>query len=168
MTKQYTFRFSNERDKYEIGELLRICFGEFPIYNGALYNLDKRYMVAEYEGKIVAVTGILPVERSSYTGYEVTWTCTLPEHRKNGLIVHMLGAWEKKLPDDGIPIYCECWHLDDNTYPNLASVMKHLGMTELVRVDWQWMAPHRKECQTCIYYKAGCRCHNDLYWKERR
>lgn len=163
----YTYRHSTRDDEKKICELLKVCFGEFAIESGALSNIDGKYMMAEFDGELVAITGILPLERSSYNGYEITWTCTLPQHRKHGLICKMLSQCEKSLPDDGKPLYCECWRFDGNENPNLGSVMKHMGMRELVRTDWQWLAPHRKECNTCVYRKDTCRCYNDLYYKER-
>ena len=46
-------------------------------------------MVAIYNNEVVSITGILPLNKSEYDGYEITWTCTKLEHRHKGLIINI-------------------------------------------------------------------------------
>lgn len=55
-------RNAKETDKAELQELFRSCFGRIAEINGSLEPIDSRYKVAIEDDKIVAVSGILPVE----------------------------------------------------------------------------------------------------------
>lgn len=166
---EYIFRYATKHDENAIRRLLLQCFGEFAIMRGALSYVEGRYIVAEYHhnniSEIVAMTGIIMSNR--YDGYEITWTCTAKEHRQKGLIVKMLEEFEKLLPDDKLPIYCECWRMDGNDKPNLSSVMKHMGMHEIINGIYIFSSCYFIECKDCIHYKESCQCYNDLYRKNR-
>ena len=113
------------------------------------------------------MTGILPLNKSDYDGYEITWTCTNPKHRHKGLIIHMQKECEKRLPDDGIPIYCSCWRIRDNKDINMKNVMKSLGYqieTKNLKVRHY---PNYKYCRDCNYLESNCHCFDDLYYKKR-
>ena len=163
----YIFRKSTPADKAELEKLFKKNFGLFAINNGALNPTKNRYWIAEYNNKIVAATGILPIKKSEYNGYEITWTCTNIKHRKKGLIVTMLQKAEAELPKDYKPLYCSCWRLKDNKEINLSSVMKHLGMHCLIKERMKLKYPHNRSCSECIYAQKGCYCYCDLYIKER-
>lgn len=157
------------RDEKQLKELFKQCFGNLAEDGGALSWIEGRYKVAEDDttNKIVAVSGILNVNHSDYNGYEITWTCTMPEYRKQGLIVKILEQCESELENDHIPLYCDCWRIAANEYINLHSVMKHLGMRQVIKDRISRVFPHNKECVGCINKKDGCYCHGDLYFKER-
>lgn len=170
----YYFRLAEEFDKEQIRELLKENFGLMAENRGALSFIKGRYMVAIHTSsmedecpKIVAVTGILPVEKSDYAGYEVTWTCTSKEHRHKGLITKMLKYCESQLPNDGIPLYCDCWRIAYNEKVNMYSVMQNMHMHEILQGRIKRVSPHSKDCADCIYAEEGCFCHGDLYMKER-
>lgn len=180
MQQKIVYRRSVDQDKEQLERLFEESFGLLAATGGALSTIRDRYVVAEVvtddadreeEGnvppRIVAVSGILPVSRSEYCGYEITWTCTTKEYRKKGIIVEILKQCEKELPDDHLPIYCDCWRIRDNEHINLVSVMKHLGMREVVKDRIKRVYPHMKSCEGCVYAGEGCYCYGDLYIKYR-
>ena len=128
----------------------------------------EKHKVAEIDNRIVAVSGILPIYNSDYNGYEITWTCTTKEYRKQGLQVAILKQCLQELPDDGISLYCDCWRVKDNDKINLHSVMKHLGMNEVLRNRINRKYPHSKDCNGCPYESENCFCCGDLYMKARK
>lgn len=79
-----------DSDKEQLRVLFKECFGNMAENNGALSWIKGRYKVAEIDNRIVAVSGILPIYNSDYNGYEITWTCTTKEYRKQGLQVAIL------------------------------------------------------------------------------
>lgn len=174
------YRRSVENDKEQLERLFKESFGMVADTGGALSTIEDRYVVAElvtedaegkdeagYRPRIIAASGILPVSRSEYCGYEITWTCTTKEYRKKGIIVEILKQCERELPDDHLPIYCDCWRIKDNEHINMVSVMKHLGMQEVIRGRIKRVYPHNKSCVGCIYAEEECYCHGDLYIKNR-
>ena len=60
--------------KEQLRVLFKECFGNMAENNGALSWIKGRYKVAEIDNKIVAVSGILPIEYSEY-GDSVTNDC---------------------------------------------------------------------------------------------
>lgn len=163
----YTFRNANEEDRKQLENLLSTCFGEFPMEMGALDFIENKYRVAEYKGKIVAMSGILPIGKTRYAGYEVAWTCTHPLHRKRGLVLNILRQLESELPNDHLSIYCDCWRVGNDKDSSMAPMMKRLEMELIIRENQKLLSPHRKECLSCIHRKDNCICHNDLYYKRR-
>lgn len=135
--------------------------------HGDLDWIEGQYKVAEVDNKIVAVSGIVPIEHSDYSGYEITWTCTTKKYRKQGLQVAILKQCLQELPDDGISVYCDCWRIKDNEEVNLHSVMEHLGMHEVLRNRMKDKYPHSMNCKGCPYESEICFCCDDLYMKER-
>ena len=175
MPETIVYRKSDESDKEQLEILFNESFGMLASTGGALNPIKDRYMVAELavnkagqnQTQIIAASGILPVSRSEYCGYEITWTCTSKEFRKKGIIVEILRQCERELPDDHLPLYCDCWRIRDNEHINMVSVMKHFGMKEIVRGRIKRVYPHDKSCIGCIYAEEGCYCHGDLYIKMR-
>lgn len=163
----YKIRKSIEKDKLQLADLFSKNFGSLALNHGSLESIANRYWVAIYNNEIVAVTGILPIYKSDFSGYEITWTCTAEEHRKKGLIVQMLKKAEKELPDDHIPLYCNCWRIRDNDKINMFSVMKHLDMYEVVRQMVKRVNPHSIDCCGCAQFQKECYCCGDLYMKNR-
>lgn len=173
-------RNATEADKDQIEALFIECFGNIAHGSGALdRGVEGRYTVAEirkvctnmnvkFAPKIVAVSGIVPVEFSNLNGYEVTWTCTTEEHRKKGLIVQILNDCIQRLPNDHKPIYCSCWRVKDNQKVALSSVMTHLGFRQVLREHKKYVRPHFRYCAKCPHESEGCYCCEDLYIRERQ
>ena len=167
--KQLTIRKATLSDVSQIKELFFKCFGEMAERRGALKSLDN-YIVAEDNSKIVAISGIVDKSDSLYDGYEVAWTCCDEEYRHKGIVTNILKQCIEKLPDDGVPVYCDCWRVNFNEKTNLDSTMKNLGM-KLFYIN---IAVYNKDyisvCRTCPYRNDSERCHcvMDLYRKERK
>lgn len=160
-------RNAKETDKAELQELFRSCFGRIAEINGSLEPIDSRYKVAIEDDKIVAVSGILPVEQSSYQGYEITWTCCDTKYRGRGYITAILRECLKELPDDEIPLYCSCWRVQSNPFINMLHVMRSLGFEEVSRNRLNYIHKHSKECIGCLYNIEGCFCCEDLWMLKR-
>lgn len=151
-------------DKNELQKLFKSCFGRIAEINGSLEPIDSRYKVAIEDDKIVAVSGILPVEKSNYQGYEITWTCCDIRYRGRGYITALLRECLKELPDDNIPLYCSCWRIQSNPFINMIHVMRSLGFEEVARNRLNYIHGHSKECKGCLYDCDKCFCCEDL-WK---
>ncbi len=171
MKESIIIRKAENNDKNELERLFLECFGQLAIKEGALKYIENRYTVAETnhgnKKKIVAVSGIIPIEKSSFQGYEITWTCTSKDYRERGLIVKIIEECESKLIDDHIPLYCDCWRIKDNDRINMFYVMQKLGMHEVINSRIKRKKTHCKSCEKCIYDSEGCFCYGDLYMKER-
>lgn len=166
--KDFIFRKSINEDYDELNNLFKITFGDIAINGGALENIKDRYIIAIKDGIIVSCTGILPLERSDYNGYEVTWTATLPEFRGLGLIRHMLNLEESKLPKDEIPLYCDCWHLKNKENANLHNALTLIGFEKCIEFRIKRCYPHSFECRGCLFREDNCYCYGDLYIKYRK
>lgn len=160
-------RNAKESDREELQELFRSCFGRIAEINGSLEPVDSRYKVAIENDKIVAVSGILPVEQSNYQGYEITWTCSDYSYRCKGYITAILRDCLQELPDDKIPVYCSCWRVQSNPFINMIYVMNRLGFKEVTRNRINYVHGHTKECVDCIYESDNCFCCEDLWILQR-
>lgn len=160
-------RNATDSDKEQLIVLFNECFGNMVENHGDLAWITCRYKVAVVDNRIVAVSGILPISNSDYNGYEITWTCTTKEYRKQGLQVEILKQCLKELQEDGIPLYCDCWLVIDNDRINLYSVMKHFGMSEVLRNRINRKYPHSKDCNGCPNENEKCFCCGYLYMKKR-
>lgn len=158
----YSFRAAREEDYDALYKLFDTYFGKMATEGGAMSNLSNRYLVACYEDRIVAVTGVIPPEKSNYNGYEISWTCTDANHRGRGLIVAMMQMIIEKLPSDA-ELYCDCWRLFGKDRPNLYNVMQMSGFTEVIHDRIKRKFPHSSECHGCPYATKGCFCFGDLY-----
>ena len=165
--REYNIRKTTIDDLKEIKNILCLYFGKFPEKHGATDDIENKYMVAIYNNEVVAITGILPLNKSEYDGYEITWTCTKLEHRHKGLIINMLKECEKNLPNDGKPIYCSCWRIKDNKCINMKNVMKSLGYKIKTKNHKTRLFPINEYCSDCIYSEFNCHCVDDLYYKKR-
>ena len=161
-----TYRKSTENDANHLKTLFRICFGGIAENGGALSWIENRYMLCIVNNEVVACTGILPVNKSDYNGYEVTWTCTHPAHRHQGYIVTMLRMCEAELRDN-LPVYCDCWHLSGKEFANLHNALTQLGFSKIIDTRVKRVYPHNSECTDCLYSEGSCSCSGDLYQKLR-
>ena len=160
-------RNAEKSDKDELQELFRSCFGRIAEMNGSLDYIVSRYKVAIEDNKIVAVSGILPVEQSNYQGYEITWTCSDYDYRGKGYITTILRDCLQELPDDKIPVYCSCWRVQSNPFINMIYVMNSLGFREVFKNRLNYVHKHTKECIDCVYDSDNCFCCEDLWILER-
>ncbi|MGN0240293.1 MAG: GNAT family N-acetyltransferase, partial [Candidatus Weimeria sp.] len=121
----YSFRFSRESDKEAVRDCLYESFGTRVEEEGGISWLNGRYLMALDMGKVIAVTGILPEEKSAYLGCEVTFTCVRRAYRRQGLLTSMLLYLLKELYESGYQgeVYCSCWHLAFADKINLHHVM---------------------------------------------
>ena len=158
------------KDKDEMHELLYNCFGymiDMPDklgYKALDYEIS-RYKVTLDNNKIIAISGLLQPCESIFRAYEISWTCTMEKYRKQGLIVKILREFIDNLPDDGIPIYCDCWRLKNSNDINLKSVMNHLGFKlEILNRNIIVYPDKDGTCKDCSYkINDDCMCHVDLY-----
>lgn len=161
------FRKSVKKDYEQLENLFEISFGKIAEFGGALNEIEGRYIVAIDNERIVSCTGILPIEKSDYNGYEVTWTCTLPEYRHKGLIVKMLNEEINKLPNNNINLYCDCWHLNNKDKANLHNALSQIGFKLCIESRIKRAYPHSFECKGCLFSKENCKCSGDLYILKR-
>lgn len=61
-----------DSDKEQLIVLFNECFGNMVENHCDLDWIQVQYKVAEIDNKIVAVSGLLPIEYSEYDGYEIT------------------------------------------------------------------------------------------------
>ena len=156
-----------DSDREDLRQLFQSCFGRIAEINGSLTPLESRYKVAIEDGKIVAVSGILPIEQSNYQGYEITWTCCNTAYRGRGYVTAVLRECIKELPDDKIPLYCSCWRVQSNPFINMIYVMRSLGFEEVSRNRLNYVHKHSKECVGCLYNVEDCFCCEDLWILKR-
>lgn len=169
-------RFSREDDKPSIEYLFSLGFGDRTHYPDAFTDLDGKYLLAfTDENQLIAMTGL--TWSDEYQGYEVNWTCTHPDYRRKG-VMHELFKRICGLTDE--PIYCSCWRVGNNEYPNLYALMKDFGFTEVIRNRVTWDSEYNCRCarKFCAYRKVKmvngkrikepCRCYEDLYLREEQ
>ena len=156
-----------DSDREELRQLFKSYFGRIAEINGSLDPLESRYKVAIEDDKIVAVSGILPVEQSNYQGYEITWTCCDIKYRGRGYITAILRECLNELPDDEIPLHCSCWRVQSNPFINMIHVMRSLGFEEVARNRLNYIHKHSKECVGCLYDTEDCFCCEDLWVLKR-
>lgn len=121
------------------------------------------------ERKIIAISGIVDKSDSLYNGYEISWTCCEEEYRHRGIVTNILKQCIEKLPNDGIPLYCDCWRINFNDKINLHSTMKNLGMKLFFVNVAVYNKDYTSVCKTCPYRNDSEKCHCvvDLYKKDR-
>ena len=156
-----------EKDTTEILELYKSCFGRLDELKDSILpngKINKNYKVVIEDNKIVAVGGIVSLEESRYQGYEVGWVCTDIHYRNKGYMIEILKQSIKELPEDNLPIYCDCWRIQSNPFINMIYVMQKLGFKEVLRDTNKYKALYSKDCLGCLYEQADCYCSTDL-WK---
>lgn len=156
------FRLSKEGDKASIKHLLIDCFGRFPINEGALENLDGRYLIYRNDetGEFLGMTGL---KRSKeLDGLEIDWSCVKPDCRNQG-IMHDLFSRICHLTDE--KIYCYCWRITEDGEASMKSLMKDFHFQEIIHGCHSYK--YNVNCfryGTCIYCsRKECRCWKDLY-----
>lgn len=156
------FRLSTKNDEVSIKLLLKECFGSFPIKNGALDNLDGRYLLYRNDdtGEILGMTGLIRSDKLN--ALEVDWSCVKPNCRKQG-IMHDLFSRMCHLTDE--KIYCYCWRLSKDGETAMKSIMKDFHFQEVIHECHSYK--YNVNCfkyGSCIYCnRQECRCWQDLY-----
>ena len=149
------FRYSKEDDKEGIQKLILSKFG---VREQALDNLGNRYLLAVYNGEIVAMTGLS--NKSIYNGLEVDWTCVADDFTGRGLITNMLSVLLKDVNTD---VYCSCWGYKDSPI-NLKYAMDTLGFKPVIVHRLQASTDYYDCANICRHKRDGvCSCYEDLY-----
>jgi GNAT superfamily N-acetyltransferase len=153
-------RFSVESDKEKIIELLEICFG-YRGDEGAYENIPGRYLLYFIENKLVAMIGLI-YDSEFASGVEISWTCTHPEYRNQGLMGELF-AYITDITDNDI--YCSCWKLPEKEKINLYSLMERYNFELILHGHIKNIYPHKCSAgNTCPHFTGnGCICSQDLY-----
>lgn len=149
-------------DKDAIRQILELGFGFRPA--NYLDILGNNYVVAECDGKVVAVTGVVDNDYCNYVdAYEVTWTATHPEYRHQGIMPKLLRYAIEERSDKSKRVYCSCWRIKDQDI-NLKRTMQELGFTLVYKARTYYKFPYYSVCRGCVYNTgAPCECYEDLY-----
>ena len=159
-------RLSTEKDREDIDALMLMCFGvRSP--EKVFTNLNGRYLLAYEDNRLVGMTGLLWSEE--YEAFELDWTCTRPDYRKQG-VMHKLFDRVCNFTDE--KIYCSCWRFGGNEKVNLHSLMKDYGFEEVLRprAAWRCGVNCSLDFICCGRGNKGtdCYCYEDLYIRKAR
>ena len=122
---------------------------------------EAEFIITKDNDKIVAITSLLSPEQSQYKGYEIGYTCTDENYRKQGLCTKMIAEIINSLPKD-VSIFASCWRIRDNEI-NMKSVMNRLGFKEVQKARVWYDYRYNKDCASCPYKQKDCKCYEDLY-----
>lgn len=162
--QQVVLRDAIPEDRPKVQKVLEECFGSYFMIGQGLDVVGKHYKVIEVGNRVVAFSGILPPTQTTFDGYEISWTGCLQEYRKHGYITKIIKACLEEIPNDGMPVYCSCWRVKDNSYINLHGVMQGLGFKEIERATNPLrITDNNYQCIGCVNNCADCYCYNDLY-----
>jgi putative beta-lysine N-acetyltransferase len=108
LPKEYTMRVANNQDAKDLADLYGEVFQVYPTpmdspeYVLEIINSGTLFCIIEHEDKIVSAASA--DVNTSYNNAELTDCATLPEHRKFGLMKHLIDHLEKELFQRNI--YC--------------------------------------------------------------
>lgn len=159
---EYIIRKSIESDAPQIKALFLESFGF--IDPEVLYQIKEGCLVAEKNGIILSVGGITANTQDTIfnDGYEVLWTATKKEYRKNGIAVSILRKAISERKDKTKPVYCSCLRVGHKKI-NMGSVMDRLGFKLLYESEKHVVFPYFKACLNCSHRCEGsCECFEDL------
>lgn len=156
-------RYSRKSDEAEIKDLLYKSFGEMVELEGAYEGIDRgRYLLAEIDGEIAAVTGLCFDEE--FSGYQITWSCTKPEYRRKGIMTALIKRLIAVTDED---IYCSCWRIGENKRINLYMPMINNEFEKVVANTLTHSVNHNCDSKKdCPYRTKNCFCSNDLYLRK--
>lgn len=156
-------RYSRKSDEAEIKDLLYKSFGEMVVLEGAYEGIDRgRYLLAEIDGEIAAVTGLCFDEE--FSGYQITWSCTKPEYRRKGIMTALIKRLIAVTDED---IYCSCWRIGENKRINLYMPMTNNEFEKVVANTLTHSVNHNCDSKKdCPYRTKNCFCSNDLYLRK--
>jgi|GEM_PF-3433964 len=158
------YRWSRDSDLEEIKKLLITCFGDNANTN-AYDNIDGRYLLCLVNGKIVAMSGLCHKSNISPDAVEITWTCTHPDYRHQGI---MQNLFEKLLNTTNQDIYCYCWKIGDKSFVNLHDLMDIYGFEKIksnLNEKENKICPNASK-EKCAYYNENCKCCEDLFLRK--
>ena len=159
-------RLSTIKDEKAIEKLMNICFGKREP-DKVFKNLQGRYLLVFEDDKLVGMTGLYWSDE--YNAFEMDWTCTHPEYRKQG-IMHELFKRICNYTDE--KIYCSCWRFGGNEKINLYSLMKDFGFEEVLRPRVAYRCGVNCSvdfiCQGRNDKGLNCYCYEDLYVRKAR
>ena len=155
------FRRSTRDDKRQMEFVFNQYFGKRPI-DGVFSDLDNRYIVAceKDTGDIVGFAGVISPEFSEFQGYEIDWSCVLPEYHNTSLLMNLLLEVTKNCDRD---VYCESWRVDGAPETDLLSQLKKIGFKQIVEAYRLADSSYSSACLTCNIKKRPCQCCYDLY-----
>jgi len=157
----YTARFNNEKYHYEVEKLLSKHFSARNFMSN-----HPNYLLLFDDGKLIGITGLLLPEETSYNGFEVNWTCLLPEYRGKNLIGKLLERAIQLTPGaKQSNIYCSCWKNMGKSQVNLHQAMYYNGFQLVLQGRARFSAEHYQMCSECPEYKLGCTCEEWLYMR---
>lgn len=156
-------RYSRKSDEAEIKDLLYKSFGEMVELEGAYEGIDRgRYLLAEIDGEIAAVTGLCFDEE--FSGYQITWSCTKPEYRRKGIMTALIKRLIAVTDED---IYCSCWRIGENKRINLYMPMTNNEFEKVVANTLTHSVNYNCDSKKdCPYRTKNCFCSNDLYLRK--
>lgn len=159
-SQDIVIRFSKESDKDNIIALLHQCFGDRS-KEGAYDHIPGRYLLYFIENKLVAMTGL--IHNADYrSGCEISWTCTHPEYRHQGLMMELFKRIVSTTDED---IYCSCWKVPAKERINLCHLMEAFNFELILEGHTKNQYPHKCSVgDSCPFFTgANCVCQQDLY-----
>lgn len=159
----YIFSVSTEDDKQDIIDLNVAAFGDRTAEYCSEPTANRYVLARNKDGILVALTGLRLEEHSMYLGRDVSYTCINPIVAGEHLIPLMLRELLKVSGDES-DIYCNCWHLKWERYPNMIRVMQKLGFEEIYDRWVHYDSRYCVECKHCKYTEvSNCTCDEDVY-----
>lgn len=155
------YRKSGAEDSVEIEALFKSCFYDFDAdeesYMNPLYNLDGRYMVAEYDDKIIGMAGVC--YNKKLDRYDVDYMCVKKEYRCNGITEHMFSTLISEYKHK--EIWFEAWR---STWDDRAEkFFNKLGFKRYQK-SYLIYAKRFHKCSNCVLDTGrDCACTTDLY-----
>lgn len=156
------FRWSTNFDKSKIKKNIIENFGYFPIAEGALKPVKNRYYLAFYENELIALSGIIQ-NKSNFLGKEISWTCTNKNYRNLGIMTFLINKMISKI--DG-PIFCECWHFNENERINLFMPLSKNGFKPIEEGIYSYDKKYFKKCNECCRKNECIGCKSDLWLRK--
>lgn len=165
MENKYQIRKSQVSDKTAIGLLMERCFGACD-YEDVFDDVEGRYLLFEYEGRIIAMTGL--TSNTDYDGLEIDWTCTLPEYQCQGIMQELFSSL---LLDVHKNIYCSAWQIPSMQKANLHDLLIKFGfhkVKDAVKMHFSNKEQRSSDCRNgCPYWNdVKCNCQENLYLRE--
>lgn len=158
------YRYSRKEDKPKIKELVDASFGNRDGVCGIYKHIEGKYLLAidKDNGKFVGMSGF--VFNKAFNALEISWTCVLPEYRKQGI---MHNIFKRLLSSTDELVYCSCWRIGSNPSPNLVSLLRDFNFLEVVKGSKT--TKNNYNCflcckEECFFYEdSDCHCYEDLY-----
>lgn len=157
------YRYSTDQDYNAIKKLTDPYFG---MLEDVVDVIDNRYLLAVYEGEIIALSGVNYYE--NYRGLEIDYTCTADEYKRQG-IMHEI--FRRMLSNVSEKVFCGCWRIAENDKCNLYSFMQDFGFKKVIHCMSSYVNGYNcfaDSIEDCFYFsgKNICHCFDDLWIRE--